>query len=150
MFYFWNYSPARTILLSHVGWNSGCSTCFSYRYVIDNTNIYYFLRLIYWLTDRTSMLWVRILIRARCITLCDTVCQWHARRRWFSPGPPVSPTKKKKNWPPRYNLNIVGSCVNHHQTNKHTRLIGFYVSHPFNFFSVLCFCVLFVIIRSVS
>jgi hypothetical protein len=34
------------------------------------------------------MLWVRILIRARCTTLCDKVCQWLATCRWFSPGPP--------------------------------------------------------------
>jgi hypothetical protein len=37
------------------------------------------------------MLWVRILIRARCTTLCDKVCQWLATGRWFSP---VSPTNK--------------------------------------------------------
>jgi hypothetical protein len=40
------------------------------------------------------MLWVRISIRARCTTLCDKVCQWHATGRWFSPGPPVSSTNK--------------------------------------------------------
>ena len=39
------------------------------------------------------MLWVRISIRARCITLCDKVCQWMACR-WFSPDPPVSSTNK--------------------------------------------------------
>jgi hypothetical protein len=27
-------------------------------------------------------------------TLCDTVCQWLAAGRWFSPGTPVSPTNK--------------------------------------------------------
>jgi len=32
--------------------------------------------------------------RARCTTLCDKVCQWLATGRWFSPGPPVSPTNK--------------------------------------------------------
>ena len=36
------------------------------------------------------MLWVRILIRARCTTLCDKVCQWLETGRWFSPGIPVS------------------------------------------------------------
>jgi hypothetical protein len=40
------------------------------------------------------MLWVRIAIRARCTTLCDKVSQWLATGRWFSPGPPVSPTNK--------------------------------------------------------
>ena len=32
------------------------------------------------------MLWVQISIRARCNTLCDKVCQWLAKGRWFSPG----------------------------------------------------------------
>ena len=40
------------------------------------------------------MLWVRISIRARCTTLCDKVCQWLAKSRWFSPGTPVHPTDK--------------------------------------------------------
>jgi hypothetical protein len=40
------------------------------------------------------MLWVRILIRARCTTLCDKVCQWLVTGRWFSPGPPVPSTNK--------------------------------------------------------
>ena len=34
------------------------------------------------------MLWVRILLRARCTTLCDKVC------RWLSPGTPISPTNR--------------------------------------------------------
>jgi hypothetical protein len=40
------------------------------------------------------MLWVRILIKGRWTTLFDKVCQWLATGRWFSPGPPVSSTKK--------------------------------------------------------
>ena len=40
------------------------------------------------------MLWVRILIRARCTTLCDKVCQWLATGQWFSQRPPVSSTNK--------------------------------------------------------
>ena len=32
------------------------------------------------------MLWVQILIRARCTTLCDKVCRWLTTGRWFSPG----------------------------------------------------------------
>ena len=38
--------------------------------------------------------WVRISIRARCTALCDKVCQWLSTGRWFSPGPPVSPTNR--------------------------------------------------------
>jgi len=40
------------------------------------------------------MSWVRIPLRARCITLCDKVCQWLAAGRWFPPGTPVSSTSK--------------------------------------------------------
>ena len=43
------------------------------------------------------MLWVRIMIRARCTTLCEKVCQWLATGQWFSPSPgtpPVSSTNK--------------------------------------------------------
>jgi hypothetical protein len=40
------------------------------------------------------MLWVRISIRARCTTLYDTICQWLATGRWFSPDPPVSSPNK--------------------------------------------------------
>jgi hypothetical protein len=32
------------------------------------------------------MFWVRILIRAKCTTLCDKVCQWLATGQWFSLG----------------------------------------------------------------
>ena len=39
-------------------------------------------------------LWVRILFRTRCRTLCDKVCQSLATGRWFSPGPRVSFTNK--------------------------------------------------------
>ena len=47
-------------------------------------------------TPRLSplMLWVRLLLRARLTTLCDTVCQWLATTRWFSPCLPVSSTNK--------------------------------------------------------
>jgi hypothetical protein len=40
------------------------------------------------------MLWVRLPLRARSITLCDKVCQWLAAGLWFSPGTPVSSTNK--------------------------------------------------------
>ena len=39
-------------------------------------------------------MWVWILIRVRCTTLCDKVCQWLATGQWFSQGPPVSSTNK--------------------------------------------------------
>ena len=40
------------------------------------------------------MLWVRILIRARCTTLCDKACQSLGAGSWFSQDPPVSCTNK--------------------------------------------------------
>ena len=40
------------------------------------------------------MLWVRIAIRARCTTFCNTVCRWLASGWWFFSGPPVSSTNK--------------------------------------------------------
>ena len=40
------------------------------------------------------MLWVGLLPRARCTSLCDKVCQWLAVGQWFAPGPPVSFTNK--------------------------------------------------------
>ena len=41
-----------------------------------------------------QMLWVQILIRAKCTTLCDKVCQWLATGQWLSPGSPLSSTNK--------------------------------------------------------
>jgi hypothetical protein len=63
------------------------------------------------------MLWVRTLFMARCTTLCDKVCQWLAKRSVVFFG--SSSFLHQKNWPPRYNWNIVESGVKHHQTNKH-------------------------------
>jgi hypothetical protein len=40
------------------------------------------------------MLWVRISIRAKCTTLCDTFYQWLATGRWFSPGTRISSTNE--------------------------------------------------------
>jgi hypothetical protein len=40
------------------------------------------------------MLWVWILLRVRCTTLCDKVCQWLQAVWWLSPGTPVSSTNK--------------------------------------------------------
>ena len=42
----------------------------------------------------STLLWVRISIRARCTTLCDKVCQWLTTGRWFSPGALVSSINK--------------------------------------------------------
>jgi len=39
-------------------------------------------------------LWVQILIRARCTTLCDKVFEWLGTNLCFSLGPPVSSTNK--------------------------------------------------------
>jgi hypothetical protein len=63
-------------------------------------------------------LWDRILFRSGVLdtTLCDKVCQWLARGRWFSQGTPISSINK--NWPPRYNWNIVESGVKHHNPNS--------------------------------
>ena len=44
------------------------------------------------------MLWVRVLIRARCTTLYDKVCQWLVTGRLFSPCPPVSSTNITEIW----------------------------------------------------
>jgi hypothetical protein len=40
------------------------------------------------------LMWVRILIKCKCTTLCDKVCQWLATGRCFFPGLPVSSTNK--------------------------------------------------------
>ena len=34
------------------------------------------------------------IVKARCTTLCDKVCQWLAAGLWFSLGTPVSSTNK--------------------------------------------------------
>jgi hypothetical protein len=62
-------------------------------------------------------LWVRILHRWGVLdtTLCDIVCQWLATVRgflWVLRFPPP-----KKNWPTRYNWNIVVSGTKHHKPN---------------------------------
>jgi hypothetical protein len=55
------------------------------------------------------MLWVRILIRARCTTLCKQVCQWLAIGWWFS-------TTNKTD---RHNITeILLSDVKHHKPNQ--------------------------------
>jgi hypothetical protein len=63
------------------------------------------------------MLWVRILFRARCTTLCDKVCLWLAAGRWFSPGPPVSSNKTDRHDITAILLKVALSTTK--QTNKH-------------------------------
>jgi hypothetical protein len=61
-------------------------------------------------------------IRARCTTWCDTLCQWHATGRWFSPGPPVSSTNTTNG----HDINeiLLKVALNTiKQTNKHTNNI---------------------------
>ena len=65
------------------------------------------------------MLWVRMSIKARCTTLCDTVCQWFAIGQWFSPGPPVSSTiKTDRHDIPEILLKVALGTIK--QTNKQT------------------------------
>ena len=40
------------------------------------------------------LLWVRISIRERCITVCNKDGQWLAIGRYFSPGSPITSTNK--------------------------------------------------------
>jgi hypothetical protein len=40
------------------------------------------------------MLWVRLALKARCLTLCDKVCQWLAAGRWISPGSSTNKTDR--------------------------------------------------------
>ena len=40
------------------------------------------------------VLWIWILLRTKCTTLWNKVCQWLATGRWFSPGNQVSSTNK--------------------------------------------------------
>ena len=67
-------------------------------------------------------LWVRILHRWGVLdtTLCDIVCQRLATGRgflWVLRFPPP-----KKNWPTRYNWNIVESGIKHHKPNPYLYL----------------------------
>ena len=64
----------------------------------------------------SPLMWVRISIRARCTTLCDKSLSVTCDRSVVFSR--YSGLLHQKNWPPRYNWNIVESAVKHHQTNK--------------------------------
>ena len=71
------------------------------------------------------MLWVQISIRARCTTLCDQVCQWHATGQWFSPPIKHHQTNKQENISPDMTPNrMLLDCIDRKQKyNKHLILI---------------------------
>ena len=50
---------------------------------------YYILELFWFLSFYSNYTIYIILSSVLDTTLCDTVCQWHATGRWFSPGIPV-------------------------------------------------------------
>ena len=64
----------------------------------------------------SPLMWVWISIRARCTTLCDKSLSVTCDRSVVFSR--YSGLLQQKNWPPRYNWNIVESAVKHHQTNK--------------------------------
>jgi len=65
------------------------------------------------------MSWVWLPLRARCITLCDIVCQWLAAGLWFSPGLPVSSTNKSDYDITKIFLKVALNTMK--QTNKYIR-----------------------------
>ena len=71
------------------------------------------------------MLWVLILTRARCTTLCDKGCQWLATGRWCCPGPPVSSINKID----RHDISeiLLKVALKHHQANNRTNIHIFIV-----------------------
>ena len=78
------------------------------------------------------MLWVRILIRARCTTLCDTGFQWLAKGRCFSLCTLVSPTIKTD----RHHINTIKS------TKKQTNVLLALLRVNFLWVHKAIFCVL--------
>jgi hypothetical protein len=42
----------------------------------------------------SPLMWVQILYRVRCTTLCDKVCQWLAACQWFSPASSTNKTDR--------------------------------------------------------
>jgi hypothetical protein len=70
----------------------------------------------------TLIVWVLILIRVRCTTLCDKVCQWLATGRWFSLGPLVSSTNKTDHhYITEILLKVALNTIN--QTNIHCKCL---------------------------
>ena len=69
------------------------------------------------------ILWVWILIRARCTTLCDKICQWFPTDQLFSPIPPVStPNKIYLHYITEICLQAALNTTK--QTNKQTDICG--------------------------
>ena len=76
------------------------------RYIIDKTDIpnCHVVVIIRWLDLQLPMqsvpITTNVVIRISLMrgvldaALCDTICKWLAAGRWFSPGAPVSTTKK--------------------------------------------------------
>ena len=69
-------------------------------------------------------LWNRIPFRWSVLdtTLWDTVCQWLATDRWFSPE--SSGGLHQEHWPPRHTWNIVESSFKHHKPNLNQTLMS--------------------------
>ena len=82
------------------------------------------------------MLWVRISIRVRCTTLCDKSLSMTCDNSVVFSR--YSGFLHQKNWPPRYNWNIVESGIKHHKTNlSHLSLDLIDLA---NNQKLLCFC----------
>ena len=78
------YIKIKRLLRKRLWWWSSYGTCrwFVTTYAIS---AYHHLS-----CEFESRSWRRVLVT----TLCDKVCQWPARSRWFSPGIPVSSNNK--------------------------------------------------------
>ena len=74
------------------------------------------------------MLWVRLPLRGRWTTLCDTVCLWLATGCWFSPDPPVSSTNKTGRQ--RYKEILLKVALSITQHTNNTQLPMFIMSVP--------------------
>ena len=88
------------------------------------------------------MLWVRILLRPRCTTLCDQVCQWLAAGRWFSPDTPVSsPNKTDRHDITEILVNVALNTMTLTHKTILNNVLFFYLPILFgirSWFSILC------------
>ena len=62
--------------------------------------------------------------------LCDKICQWLAKVRWFLPGIPVSSTNKTGRHEIQGSWNIAESSVKHHNPNIHIANISYQGKTP--------------------